>query len=234
MLSIAIYSDQAEDVTELRSIIQDFLIEAKTMAKVAVFKEEDLFITVPDSFDIYIMDMDSAHDVLALGSRMMGIDEGSYFIYTSRNPEVAYKAAKIHAHYFIAKPYDTEEIVSILNKIKKKVKEDSIIIKTPLGERRVRVNNVNYINIVKRCLCYHLKDGNMFDGQTLRSSFEKAIYPLQEHEAFLFLAPSLLINIGEIKIMDTDNLTFENDEVLYFPKKSYDIIRDAWMNYNKI
>jgi hypothetical protein len=45
----------------------------------------------------------------------------------------------------------------------------------------------------------------MFDGQTLRSSFEKAIDPLQNHKAFAFLAPSLLINLGEIKIINKES-----------------------------
>lgn len=74
----------------------------------------------------------------------------------------------------------------------------------------------------------------MFDGQTLRSSFEKAIDPLHKHKAFLFLPPSLLINIGEIKILDTDHIVFENDDILYFPKKQYDTVHEAWVNYSRI
>lgn len=74
----------------------------------------------------------------------------------------------------------------------------------------------------------------MFDGQTLRGSFEKAIDPLQKHKAFLFLPPSLLINIGEIKIINKDHIVFENDDVLYFPMKQYDTVREAWINYNRI
>jgi hypothetical protein len=66
----------------------------------------------------------------------------------------------------------------------------------------------------------------------LRSSFEKAIYPLQHHKAFLFLPPSTLINIEEIKILNTDHIIFENDDVLYFPKKQYETIRKAWMEHN--
>ena len=34
--------------------------------------------------------------------------------------------------------------------------------------------------------------------------------------------------------MNSDNLIFENDEVLYFPKKQYDTVRNAWVNYNNI
>jgi len=204
------------------------------MAKVSYFHEPDTFITVPGSYDIYIMDMDSKDDVLALGTCMRGIDIGARFIYVSSDSSVAHKAAKARADYFLMKPLEKEEIIDVLKEIKKSIQDEIIIIKIPSGERRVRVNNLNYINIVKRCLCYHLKDGAMFDGQTLRSSFEKAIFPLQNNKAFLFLPPSLLINLGEIKIVNSDNIVFENDEVLYVPKKSHDLIRDSWLGYNRI
>lgn len=236
MLSIAIYSDQADDVLVLKSAIQDFLIESKIVAKVSHFTAPEDMIAVPVSYDIYIMDMDSAADSIELGKRMMEIDAGSNFIYISKDISKAYLATKIHANYFLEKPIDITEFLCILKKIKQKIQDDNIIIKIPTGERRVRINNLNYINIVKRCLCYHLKDGAMFDGQTLRTSFEKAIDPLQYHKskAFLFLPPSLLINIGEVKIVNADNVIFENDDVLYFPRKSYDIVREAWLNYNRI
>lgn len=234
MLSIAIYSDQ-EDVIKLKSLIQDFLIENKIMAKVAVFNESHEFIVVPDSFDIYIMDMDSKDDVIVLGQQMMDIDKIGKFIYiSSYNIDNIYSAAKAQVDYYIEKPVEKDALFKILSKIRKEVKEDSIIIKSPLGERRIRVSSLNYIDIVKRCLCYHLKDGTMFDGQTMRTSFVKAISPLQERPPFLFLPPSLLINVSEIKELRDDHLIFENDDILYFPKKSHDTVREAWYNYNRI
>ena len=190
--------------------------------------------TVPNRYDVYFMDMDSAVDVTAIGKQKRAIDEGSQFVYVSINPNVAHLATKVRSDYFITKPFDKEEIDEILTEIKKEIKEDSIIIKISTGDRRVRVNNLNYVNIVRRCLCYHLKDGTMFDGQTLRSSFEKAIDPLNKHKSFLFLAPSLLINLGEIKIVNKDHIIFENDDVLFFPMKQYETVRTTWINYNKI
>lgn len=235
MLSIGIYSDKPDDVAIMKSVIQDFLINYNLMAKLTVFTNPDEFITVPGSYDMYIMDMDSADDVIELGKQMMTIDVGSRFIYFCTDTNQAYRAAKARADYFLAKPIDEKEFYEVLEEIKQKIKDDNLIIKLSDGERRVRVNSLNYINIVKRCLCYHLTDGTMFDGQTLRTSFEKAISPLQHHKSksFLFLPPSLLINIGEIKIVNGDNVVFENDDVLYIPKKAYDTVRDAWINYNR-
>ena len=204
------------------------------MAKVSAFNNPDDITLIPNRYDIYIIDMDSQSDTLTLGKDLMKIDENGKFIYISSNPADAYHSYKIHADYFLDKPLNKAELFEIMIDIREEIKEDSIIIKVPGGERRVRVKQLNYINIEKRCLCYHLTDGNMFDGQTMRSSFEKSVDPLHKHKGFLFLPPSLLINLGEVKIVNSDNLIFENDDVLYFPKKAYDTVRESWINYNKI
>lgn len=215
-------------------MIQDFLIELHTMAKVSYFNKAEAFLTVPGSYDIYIMDMDAKDNALELGQKMRTIDTGARYIYLSSDPSNAHLAAKARADYYLMKPLDADEIIQVLKEVKQTIQYDNIIIKVAGGERRLRVNHLNYINIVKRCLCYHLTDGTMFDGQTLRTSFEKAIDPLHTHRTFLFLPPSTLINIGEIKILNSDNIIFENDDVLYFPKKQYEVVRDAWKNYNRI
>lgn len=235
MLSIAIYSNNKSIITRLKSIIQDFLIEIKAMSKVSVFSDPEKFITAHKSYDIYIMDMDSKDDTIELGKKIMEIDGGSYFIYLGKDMNDIRKALKLHINYYLLKPIETEDLLRILKIIKRKIQDDTIVIQIPTGDRKVRANNLNYINIVKRCLCYHLKDGTMFDGQTLRSSFEKAISPLQFHKSksFLFLPPSLLINIGEVKIVNGDHVIFENDDILYFPKKAHDTVREAWTNYNR-
>ena len=44
---------------------------------------------------------------------------------------------------------------------------------------------------------------------------------------------SLLINVGEIKILDTDKVIFENNDILYISKKQHDLIDSAWKSYNR-
>ena len=234
MLSIAIYSNLIEDVAILKTLIQDYLIESKSMAKISCFPKGEDIILIPNRYDVYFIDMDTEEDSAELGESLRKIDRGSKFVYMSINPNKAQRATKARCDYFITKPFDKIELIEILTEIKEDIRQDSFIIKIPSGERRVRVDDLNYVNIVRRCLCYHLKDGNMFDGQTLRSSFEKAIHPLEEHKSFIFLAPSLLINLNEIQIINKDHLIFDNADILYFPMKQYDVLRNAWINYNKI
>ena len=235
MLQIAIYSNSIENIELLKSSIQDFLIEKNMMAKVIDFTDTENLLLFPSRFDIYLIDIDSIlpTDLSSYCKRIKEIDDYGSIVCFSKDENKASLSTKAKASYFFCiEPLDYNELFEILIEIKKAVKEDSVIIKIPNGERRVRINHLNYINIIKRCLCYHLKDGTMFDGQTLRSSFEKAIDPLQYNKSFLFLPPSLLINLGEIKEVYKDRVVFENDEVLYVPLKQNDTILTAWKHYN--
>lgn len=235
MLAIAIYSNYYADIEELKSIIYTYLAEIKIVAKISVIEDSYKFITVPSKYDIYIMDMDMHENIIELAQQMNVIDPGAKFIYTSKDTHRAYEAFQAEADYFLAKPYDSAQVLRIIKEIKQKVQDDHIVIKIAGGEKRIRANELNYINIVQRCLCYHLTDGTMFDGQTLRTSFEKAISPLQhdKSKSFLFLPPSLLINVGEIKILYSDKIVFENDDVLYISKKQHDLIDTAWKSYTR-
>ena len=189
--------------------------------------------TAPGSYCIYLLDLDSQLDILDLGRTMKEINPSAQYVYISQDETKARAAIKNKANYFLVKPIDKQELIQALIEMRQIIQQDSIVIKISTGERRLRISQLNYINIVKRCLCYHLTDGNVFDGQTLRSSFEKAVSPLHMQKSFLFLSPSTLINIDGIKIVNSDNIVFENDDVLYFPKKQYQVVHDAWKNYNR-
>ena len=67
MLSIAIYSDLPGDTAALRTLIQDYLIEYKTMAKLSYFKKGEDVIMIRNKYDIYFIDMDTDEDSVILG-----------------------------------------------------------------------------------------------------------------------------------------------------------------------
>lgn len=118
----------------------------------------------PARYDAYILDIDSIENITILSKTLLEKDASSRFIFLSTDTSKAYLAFKLHADYFLEKPINETEFNFILDTIKQKIQNNNIVIKTSVGERRVRANNLNYINIVRRCLCYHLKNGTMFDG----------------------------------------------------------------------
>ena len=56
MISIAIYSEH-DQIMEIKSIVQDFLIEAKMMAKISKFTGLYELVVSPPHYDVYIIDL---------------------------------------------------------------------------------------------------------------------------------------------------------------------------------
>ena len=77
-----------------------------------------------------------------------------------------------------------------------------------------------------------ISDGELIQSTTLKKSFEKMIGPLKDNPDFVFVAPSLLINLNYISSMNSNYLTFTTGEVLYFPKSAYKLICERWKQYS--
>ena len=234
LLSIAIYSQSDESIRKLKSVIQQFLSETKSMANMQCFKNLEDFIAVKN-YDIYIVETLQNEDIVSIENKIQANNIiNSHFIYIGNNLFDAIILAKSKYNYFLDYAINQERFFTILKEIKSTIRGNNIIIKTSNGEQRISINDLNYIDIEKRSLCYHLSDKTTICSQNIRASFEKSIYPLQNNKIFLFLAPSLLINISQIKILNKNNIIFDNDDVLFYPAKNYDKVRDTWINYNRI
>lgn len=230
MLNIALYDDDPELLEALYSDVQDYIIRKQTLAKISRFTNTDDLFSQKQPYDIYILDM-MASDVpvgLRVAKQIKKIIPQANIIFISDYPDYAVESYHLGAVMYLLRPLDKNILFTELDKIRNKIKAESFIISTPLGERRLPTNELLYVDIGKRCLCYHMRDGDLFTGQTMRTSFAAAIGALKENPQFIFLPPSLLINLEEIKLLNKDNLTFKNNEILYFPKAQYDKIKEAW------
>lgn len=229
MLSYAIYDNDIEHLKQIRSLIQDYLIKFKRIGKIHCFDNLTDLIDNPEKVDVYLIvinnkvSLEFLQQHLMINARIIFINNGASFIYT---------AHEIRPYVYLSEPIDIDKFYRLLEFIRERIRATNVVIKIPLGERRIPAEDIQYIHIVKRCLCYHLKNGTVFNGQTLRGSFEKEIYPLNQNPLFCFIKPGLLINLAEIKCMYSDHVIFENDEILYFPKVQYDNLHNAWLTYN--
>ena len=112
--------------------------------------------------------------------------------------------------------------------------DTNVAVQTPDGYRRLETKNINYVNIEGRCLSYHLDDNTKCKSCTIRSSFAESVRPLDKNDSFIFLEPSLLINLKNIKVLGKDNIVFESGEKMYFPKTKHDRIEAKWKECLKV
>ena len=116
--------------------------------------------------------------------------------------------------YLILSPVEEESLIKVFENLKLRIKRIAIIAKLAHQEdKRIYVKDLNYINITKRNLRYHLADGREYDSQTLRQSFSKEISPLLIKPELYFIQPSLLVNMTNIETLWDDHMQFENGDV---------------------
>ena len=96
----------------------------------------------------------------------------------------------------------------------------------------IEVNKLNYVNIAHRSLRFYMTYGKQIDSQTLRQSFYKEVQPMLKHTELYFMAPSLLVNLENIKELYPDHIIFKNGDITYYPKTQYEKLRTAWFEFH--
>ena len=122
MFGIGVYVKDKELKDQIKDTIRDFLIERHLMAKVSYFENIEHLITTPNSFDLYILDMDAEDNMIQLGEEMTNIDLGTNIIYLGSTQDSLLKAAKNLIDYYLHKPFEPNELLILLSKIKQKIK----------------------------------------------------------------------------------------------------------------
>lgn len=231
MFSIAICDDNEIQLEIEYDLITNYLVETKSMAKIKKYISAKDLLFDTQKFDIYLLDMvlPGEMDGISLGKKIKEQDANAKIIYITADNSKAVDAYEIQAFSYLVKPINMSKLTSTLDRVRECIRKECFIMQTNEGERRIHTNELLYIDISRRCLCYHLKDGNYIDGQCLRGSFENALGAIKENEDFIFLKPSLLINLSEIDLLNQDHLTFKNGQTIYFPKAKYQQIKDAWV-----
>ena len=153
-------------------------------------------------------------------------------IYIADNPmDLINLLSNVQPYYYLLKDFQAEQLFNILDIFKETLPEERAVVKIPLGEYRIKIKDLNYVDISGRNLCYHLTNGKTVDSQCIRTSFAKEVGNLVNNKHLHFIAPSLLINLSHIKAMYKDYLILDNDETVYFPRRAYEKLHTAWKEY---
>lgn len=134
--------------------------------------------------------------------------------------------------YMISFPIQQEQLNILLNRIYNRIKEENIFI--PIankGEVKINIEIINYIDIFKRSLNYHLIAAEPIIGKTMRSSFAVEVEPYLIHEEFCFIKPSIIINVCNIKELYPEYIVFQSGEKLYYPKTAYKNLYTKWKEF---
>lgn len=213
------------------TIIKDYFFKHNVMGNINYFNNAKDLLRQP-IYDVYflgilIRDMNG----IELGKILKQKNEKCEIIYITDQCNYGPQTYEVKAFNYLLKPINIEEINDTLDRLFEKIRSEYRYLRTKDGEERIPLKELLYADIIGRNLTCHFYDGELIQSTTLKKSFEKMIGTLKDNPDFVFVAPSLLINLNYISSMNSNYLTFTTGEILYFPKSAHKLICERWKQY---
>lgn len=230
MIKVTIYEHYIENVGDIRGYLRKFANSNNVIIKENVFfKVEDM---IEMSADVCLLDYKAFLENEDILLKWKDENNIKFIFITSDIKDIIDIMQNHPEQYLILSPVEEESLIKVFENLKLRIKRIAIIAKLAHQEdKRIYVKDLNYINITKRNLRYHLADGREYDSQTLRQSFSKEISPLLIKPELYFIQPSLLVNMTNIETLWDDHMQFENGDIVYYPKTAYEKLKAAWKEY---
>ena len=99
--------------------------------------------------------------------------------------------------------------------------ERFVMINIGQGYRKIKIDDINYINIERRNLCFHTIDNESIMSCCLRQSFSNETKYLKKFDELYLIGNTLIINLKNIKSICSNCIEFINGAQIYYPNKYY-------------
>lgn len=106
-----------------------------------------------------------------------------------------------------------------------------VMVKTRLGTRLVCLDDIRYVELVRRTARYHLSGGETIDSVTLRGSFREAVAPLLADPRFILCGASFAANLRHVTAVERGCFLLDGGGSLSLPRRFAARAKRAWAGY---
>lgn len=186
-------------------------------------------------YDFYFLDVVMPKiNGINLGKGLRNSNCQNPIIYLTSSEEYAIDSYRVRALDYLLKPVDKALLFSTLDEALEKYlrkKNDFIVVKTKLGNLKVNLSQILYVQLSNRFLFYYLNDGSMIKSLYLRVGFTEAIAPLLEKSNFFLCGAGIAVNLHFISKLENDSILFCDKFSVSLGTKSFRILKSRWVDY---
>ena len=136
-----------------------------------------------------------------------------------------YKDCILHGRY----PYP-QVLDEILERLARE-RRAFLTVKTQDGFRRLPLRSIVYGELAGRRIQYHLTDGSVVKGMSLRGSFQDAVRPLLAHRRFVLCTASFFVNLAFVEVAGPSGLKLTGGSALPLSRALRAEVTSRWMDY---
>lgn len=240
IINISICDDEIVQLAQAEAFLQEYSVlhPDMEMAVTAFSSGEALLehLRVKGAFDIYLLDVIMpGRNGIELGLSIREVDEGGHIIYLTTSPDFALDSYRARASDYLLKPLNKDRLFQSLdgaiNNLEKR-RQTFAAIKTREGLRRVPLHCIVYGELVGGRIQYHLSDGSIMEGMSLRGAFQDAVESLLAHRRFVLCATSFFVNLSFVELIDASGLRLAGGKTLPISRPLRREVTRRWLDYH--
>lgn len=202
---------------------------------IACFHSAEELIAADQQFDIYIIDIlndiTNEPDGLSAGIKLKKRYPKSKIIFLCEDNSYLDAASAAKVSCYLQKPISANKLYNCFDQIIDTLKPKRTLIPTTgLNDEVILVEEIAYVDIEGRNLCFHFKDGSKVTSVAIRSAFKKEIARFINLNDLFFATTTLLVNIDYIKALSKNKIIFRNGQELYTTEKAIKLIKEEILN----
>ena len=164
MYRVAVVDDLAEERSNLRAFLLRFAAERKQPLEVREFEDGESFLSSFDhNFEIVLLDIEmQGIDGMETARRLRERDESVCLLFVTYLASFAVQGYGVRALDFLVKPVSYENFMLKMDRAvvaAERARKKEIIVPTAEGDRRLRIDELYYVEVMNHTLLYHTKQG---------------------------------------------------------------------------
>ena len=239
MLTIALCDDETEYLSVTKAMLEHYIAARPSISvKVSAFSSAmELMNRVEDygGFDVYVLDiiMPQKNGIEAgRDLRRLGCDGA--IIYLTTSADYAVDSYLARAANYLLKPVSEKCLFETLDFVADQAcrrKAAGITVRSHASDERLLFDDIVYMELVRRAVCYHLRDGKQLLSITVTGSFQDAIAPVVSDRRFALCGSSYAVNLFFVTAVGKSELTLRGGKKVPLPRQYAGAVKKQWVNY---
>jgi DNA-binding LytR/AlgR family response regulator len=219
-MRVAICDDNILELENIKNVLLGFIKSKQVEDEIILEtfgKGHDLldFIHHVSSFDLIVLDiLMPGMTGIEAASKIRETDNDCKIIFLTSSPEFAVNSYKVNAFYYLLKPFQNNELLTLLDKAMISIQTEqskSIVIKGKNRLMRIPLNMIEYIESVKHTLNFHLRGGEPASCYAKMEEFRE--YLLAD-KRFVRCHQSYIVNMSMVAQINSKNFVLQDKTLI--------------------
>ena len=235
MIQIAFCDDDQTVLDQLSALLEKYRAQRCVQIQCTAFHSPlDLLAEIEKGtrYDILFLDVIMpAENGITAAKEIRQYDNVVKIIFLTSSAEFAVESYVVGAYFYQLKPIWEDSFFRLTDSVIaecRRADQRSLILRCKTGITRVELDKLEYCEVLGRALWLHLTDGTVLESG---GGMDHLCEQLTEHDNFLRIHRSYLVNLDHIKSIVPKAITMDSLAELPVPRGKYAELKDLYLEY---